>query len=181
MGVPNPAEPAQRPLQVVFADEGLIVRGHAKLIEGVGARRGRVVPDERGRLGEIFRADDPWFTKFGQVYFTTTCPGVVKAWHYHELQTDHFYCLRGTIKLAMYDARERSATRGEVNEVHLSEHLPALVRVPPGVYHGWMCVSDRESMVINVTTECYNHAQPDEHRAAPHGGEIPYDWTRRDG
>lgn len=170
-----------QPLRVVFQDEGLLVRGTARLIDGVAARRAKVIPDERGRLGEILRADDPWFTKFGQVYFTTTYPGVVKAWHFHKLQTDHFYCLRGTIKLALYDAREGSKTRGEVNELYLSEHLPALVRVPPGVYHGWMCASDTEAMVINVTTECYNYAQPDEYRAAPHGGEIPYVWARRDG
>lgn len=169
------------PLRVVHHDEGLLVRGRSGLIEGVAARRAKVIPDERGRLGEILRADDPWFTKFGQVYFTTTYPGVVKAWHFHKLQTDHFYCVRGTIKLALYDARTDSKTRGEVNEVYLSEHLPALVRVPPGVYHGWMCVSDNEAMVINVTTECYNYAQPDEFRAAPHSGEIPYVWARRDG
>jgi aryl-alcohol dehydrogenase-like predicted oxidoreductase len=59
------------------------------LIDGVRAKRARVLPDERGRLGEIIRADDPWFEKFGQVYFTTTYPGVVKAWHFHRLQTDH--------------------------------------------------------------------------------------------
>lgn len=181
MASSKPPSPEPQALRVVFQDEGLLVRGTGRLIEGVGAKRAKVLPDERGRLGEILRADDPWFAKFGQVYFTTTYPGVVKAWHFHKLQTDHFYCLRGTIKLALYDARADSKTRGEVNEVYLSEYLPALVRVPPGVYHGWMCVSDIEAMVINVTTECYNYAQPDEHRAAPHGGEIPYVWARRDG
>jgi dTDP-4-dehydrorhamnose 3,5-epimerase len=169
------------PLKVVWTEEALMIRGRGGVIDGVRARRARVIPDERGRLGEIFRADDPWFEKFGQVYFTNTFPGVVKAWHFHKLQTDHFYCLRGVVKLAMYDARDGSPTRGEVNEVYLSEHLPALVRIPPGVYHGWMCVSDREACVINVTTECYNHARPDEYRADPHDNDIPYIWARRDG
>lgn len=168
-------------LRTVFADEALMVRGRETLIEGVAARRARVLPDERGRLGEIFRSDDPWFVKFGQVYFTTTYPGVVKAWHYHKLQSDHFFCVRGSVKLALYDARDNSKTRGEVNEVYLSEHLPALVRIPPGVYHGWMCVSDIESMVINVTSECYNYKNPDEFRADPHDNNIPYAWARRDG
>jgi dTDP-4-dehydrorhamnose 3,5-epimerase len=176
-----PADSSHPPLKTVFADEGLIIRGHEALITGVAARRARVIPDERGRLGEIFRCDDPWFAKFGQAYFTTTIPGVVKAWHFHKLQTDHFYCLRGTVKLGLYDGRSDSKTKGEVNEVYLSEHLPALVRIPPGVYHGWMCVSDVESMVINVTSECYNHKNPDEFRADPHQNDIPYNWARRDG
>ncbi len=66
-------------LKTVFSDEGLIVRSSGALIDGVAVRRAKVLPDERGRLGEIMRADDPWFEKFGQVYFTTTYPGVVKA------------------------------------------------------------------------------------------------------
>ncbi|GMU32437.1 MAG: hypothetical protein AMXMBFR20_03090 [Planctomycetia bacterium] len=169
------------PLRVVHADEALLIRGHKAVIDGVRAKRSRVLPDERGRLGEIIRADDPWFEKFGQVYFTTTFPGIVKAWHYHKLQTDHFYCIRGTIKLAMYDAREGSATKGEVNEIYMSEHLPSLVCIPPGVYHGWMNVCDVETIVVNMTTECYDYKKPDEFRAHPHENDIPYDWTRKDG
>ncbi len=168
-------------LRVVFADESLLIRGGERVIEGVAAKRARVLPDERGRLGEIMRADDPWFEKFGQVYFTTTLPGVVKAWHFHKLQTDHFYCLQGTVKIGLYDAREDSPTFGEVNEVYLSEHLPGLLRIPPGIYHGWMCVSEGQSCVINMTTECYDYKNPDEFRADPHSDEIPYDWTRKDG
>ena len=169
------------PLKAVFVDEGLIVRGSGKLIEGVEARRAKVIPDERGRLGEILRADDPWFEKFGQVYFTTTYPGVVKAWHYHVKQTDHFYVLRGLVKVGLYDGRPDSPTHGVVNEVYLGEHCPGLVRIPAGVQHGWMCVSDIEAIIINMVTEPYDYKDPDEFRTHPHDNEIPYDWTRRDG
>lgn len=168
-------------LKVVLARGSLLIRGFSRVIEGVDARLAHVMPDERGRLGEILRADDPWFEKFGQVYYTTTYPGVVKAWHFHRLQTDHFYCVRGSVKLALFDARDGSTSAGEVNEIYLSEHRPAIARIPPGVHHGWMCVSDVESIVVNVTSECYNHAQPDEFRAHPHDNEIPYVWARRDG
>ena len=66
-------------LKIVFSDEGLIIRSSGVLIDGVTVRRAKMLLDERGRLGEIMRADDPWFEKFGQVYFTTTYPGVVKS------------------------------------------------------------------------------------------------------
>ncbi len=42
-----------------------------------------VIPDDRGRLMEILRCDDELFSRFGQVYMTTTYPDVVKAWHMH--------------------------------------------------------------------------------------------------
>lgn len=168
-------------LKTVFADEGLLLRSSGEMIEGVAVRRAKVIPDERGRLGEIMRADDPWFEKFGQVYFTTTYPGVVKAWHYHRKQTDHFYVARGTIKVGLYDEREDSATRGVVNEVYLGEHCPGMVRIPPGVCHGWVCVGRTEAYIINIVSEMYNRAEPDEFRTPPHDNHIPYDWMRKDG
>jgi dTDP-4-dehydrorhamnose 3,5-epimerase len=168
-------------LKAVFADEGLVIRSSGKLIDGVAVRRARVLPDERGRLGEIFRADDPWFEKFGQVYFTTTYPGVVKAWHYHKKQTDHFYVIKGTLKIALYDERKDSPTYGTVNELYLGEHCPGLVRIPPGVQHGWMCIGQNEAYIVNIVSEPYNYKEPDEFRTPPHDNNIPYDWTRRDG
>lgn len=169
------------PLKAVLVDEGLIVRSSGGLIEGFGVRRGKVVPDERGRLGEIMRADDPWFQKFGQVYFTTTFPGVVKAWHFHRKQTDHFYVVRGTVKVALYDVRPDSPTAGTVHELYLGEHCPGLVRIPPGVQHGWMGIGRTEAYIINVVSEAYDPKNPDEFRTHPHDNDIPYDWTRRDG
>ena len=72
-----------------------------KLIDGVKIKKLRVNSDERGRLTEILRNDDDIFKKFGQVYFTTAYPGVVKAWHYHKLQEDNFTCLHGMAKIGM--------------------------------------------------------------------------------
>ena len=168
-------------LETVSSDNGIIIRGSGSLIEGIAARSGRVIPDQRGRLGEIMRADDPWFEKFGQVYFTTTYPGVVKAWHYHKIQTDHFYVVKGLIKVALYDERKDSSTHGVVNEVYLGEHRPGQIRIPPGVQHGWMCVSDTEAYIVNIVSEMYNRSSPDEYRTDPHDNHIPYDWARRDG
>ncbi|MHC4477322.1 MAG: dTDP-4-dehydrorhamnose 3,5-epimerase family protein [Planctomycetota bacterium] len=168
-------------LKTVYSDEGLIVRGSGALIEGVAVRRAKVLPDERGRLGEIMRADDPWFEKFGQVYFTTTYPGVVKAWHHHQKQTDHFYVVSGMVKIALYDRREDSPTKGVVNELCLGQHCPGLLRIPPGVVHGWMCVSETEAYIVNVVSEMYNYSNPDEFRTHPHDNDIPYQWARKDG
>jgi len=168
-------------LKTVLFKDSIIVKGNDKLIEGVDVRSANVLPDERGRLGEIMRADDPWFEKFGQVYFTTTYPGIVKAWHYHKKQTDHFYVLKGLVKIALYDGRDNSPTKGCVNELYLGEHKPGLVKIPPGVYHGWMCVSDCEAYILNVVSEMYDHKNPDEFRLDAHNNDIPLDWTRKDG
>ena len=146
------------------------------MIDGVKTKRLRVVPDERGRLMEILRADDELFQKFGQVYMTTNYPGVVKAWHYHHQQSDNVTCVKGMIKLVLHDAREGSPTRGETQEFFLGEHNPLLVHIPPFVYHGWKCISEGESIVVNLVTEIYNYDHPDEHRRPWNDPEIGYDW-----
>ena len=110
------------------------------MIEGVRLKELKPIPDERGRVMEILRADDELFEKFGQVYMTTAYPGVVKAWHYHKLQTDNMAVIKGMMKVVLYDAREDSPTCGEVNEFFLGEHSFKLIQIPKMVYHGFKCM-----------------------------------------
>ena len=91
------------------------------MIKGVKTKELKVIPDERGWLMEIMRCDDDIFKKFGQVYLTTGYPGVVKAWHYHKVQTDNHTCIRGMMKVALYDARDNSPTYREINEFFMVE------------------------------------------------------------
>lgn len=151
------------------------------MIEGAHYKDLKLIPDERGFLMEILRRDDPLFQGFGQAYVTAAYPGVVKAWHYHEKQTDHFCVLAGMAKVVLYDAREGSPTKGEINEFYLGEQRRGLVVIPPGVYHGYKNIGPEVVLLLNLPTETYNYAAPDEFRAAPHGGPVPYDWDRKDG
>ena len=150
-------------------------------IDGVAIKQLRVIPDERGRLMEMLRSDDEVFERFGQSYVTTTYPGVVKAWHMHRKQDDNVVCVRGMIKLALYDGREGSATGGEVMEIFLGEHRPLLAHIPREVYHGWKCVSEYEAYVVNMPTELYDYDEPDEYRLPFDTDEIPYDWDLKMG
>ena len=153
----------------------------ARRIEGVQVKPLKVVPDERGWLMEILRADDAeLFTRFGQVYVSATYPGVVKAWHRHRRQTDTFACIAGMVKLVLVDTRDGSPTLDMVNEFFLGVHNPMVVQVPKLVYHGWKCISPEPSLVVNVPDEPYDHTDPDEQRIDPHG-TLPYDWMRKDG
>ena len=89
-------------------------------------------------------------------------------------------CVRGMLKLVVYDDREGSATRGEVQELFIVEHNPILVHIPNNLHHGFKGVSEHEALVINCPTEPYDRDKPDEFRFEPHGGPVPYDWARKD-
>ncbi len=146
------------------------------VIEGVKIKKLKVIPDERGRLMEILRCDEEMFEKFGQVYMTTTYPGVIKGWHHHKVQTDNVTVVYGMVKLVLYDAREGSFTEGEIDEFFLGIHNPMLVRIPKGVYHGWKCISLEEAIVVNIPTDPYDYEHPDEYRVAHDSPEVPYNW-----
>ena len=151
------------------------------MIEGVKVRKLRLIPDERGYLVEMLRSDWEEYDKFGQVYITAVYPGVVKGWHYHKIQTDHFICVHGMAKVVLYDGREGSPTHGEVNEFFMGQQNPMLLKIPPGVMHGFKGISQEMALIVNVPTELYNYEQPDEYRLPAHTDEIPYDWSRKDG
>jgi len=150
------------------------------MIDGVKVVKLRVIPDERGRLMEMLRSDEAEFRKFGQAYVTTAYPGVVKGWHYHAKQHDAMIVVSGMMKIVLYDRREGSPTRGEIDEFFAGVHNPIRIHIPPGVCHGFKCMGAEEAIVVNVPTEVYRYDEPDEFRIDPHDNDIPYDWTRKD-
>ena len=150
-----------------------------KLVAGVQIKPLKILPDERGRLMEILRADDPLYERFGQVYVTTAKPGVIKAWHYHKLQADHWVCLSGRALVGLWDDRSGSLTRGRTNEFWMTPEQPFLIKIPVGVYHGFKgSAPDRETMILNIPTVPYNYQAPDEYRHDPFDPAIPFDWKR---
>ena len=148
------------------------------MIQGVKIKKLKIIPDDRGKLMEILRNDDDMFIEFGQVYMTTAKPGVVKAWHWHRLQYDSFTCVSGKMRLALYDGREGSKTKGELMDFEISLDNPMVVQIPPGVYHGFKCISDEEAIVINTVTKPYNPKEPDEFRIDEYDNDIDYDWRK---
>lgn len=152
-----------------------------KLIHGVVVKPLAMIPDERGGLMEILRSDDPLFKKFGQVYVTYAYPGVVKAWHFHKKQTDHFCVLKGMAKVVLYDGRKDSPTYKMVNEFFAGEQAPKLIVIPNLVMHGYKAIGTEPAYLLNMPTELYDYRNPDEHRVDPHSKSIPYDWSRKDG
>ncbi len=147
------------------------------MIEGVAVRELRQIHDERGYLMEMLRSDWPEFEKFGQCYVTTAYPGVVKAWHYHKMQTDHFVVLRGKAKVVCYDNRDDSKTQGEVAEFFPSEQNPLLIKIPPLVLHGFKAVGGEAVSLVNLPTHPYNYETPDEYRLPYDSDDVPYDWN----
>ena len=132
--------------------------------------------DERGFFREVIRESDPIFNEgFGQWSHTVSYQGVAKAWHVHRQQSDWWYCAVGTIKAALYDTRPGSPTQGEVEEFLMGEGQPPMVlRIPPGVAHGYRVLSGPAHVFYIVSHE---YDGTDEGRIPHDDPKIGYDWT----
>jgi len=151
------------------------------MIQGVQVKRLRLIPDERGFLMEMLRSDWSEFDKFAQSYVTACYPMVIKAWHYHKKQWDHFVCVQGMARVVLYDPREGIPTKGCINEFHIGPLNPILIKIPPMVYHGFTAEGNQPALIVNFPTELYNYEHPDEHRVSYNDPSIPYDWSVRHG
>lgn len=143
-------------------------------IAGVTVRPLKQIADERGRIMHMLRRDDPWFSTFGEIYFSVVNPQFVKGWHRHRIMTLNYAVVTGNILLALYDDREGSATRGTMQEIPQGEDHYVLVTVPPGVWNGFKGLGSAPAIVANCATD--PHDPQEIERLDPFTNHIPYSW-----
>lgn len=148
------------------------------MIDGVEINQLNIIPDERGMILKMLRNDDPVFKEFGEIYFSLIYPGVVKGWHIHKKMTLNYAVISGLIKLVLFDDRDASPTKGEVQEIFLGRENYKLVTIPPMIWNGFKGIGTEPAIVANCATIPHD---PDEiERMDPFENDIPYDWARKD-
>lgn len=145
------------------------------MIEGVKVIPLKRIPDERGTIYHMLKKTDPHFTAFGEIYFSTVYPGVVKGWHRHRNMTLHYACVHGRIKLVIYDERDGSRTHGHLMELFLGPDNYCLVVIPPGLWNGFKGMGEVPSIVADLID--IPHGDADSDRIDPHENHIPYKWS----
>ena len=148
------------------------------MIEGVVITPLTTQTDERGFFREVLRSKQMQSQqRFGQWSHAVSYEGVVKAWHWHAIQTDWWYCVAGVIRVGLCDRREDSATYGKIMDFMAGEHQPAqVIEIPPGVAHGYKVIQGPVHFMY-VTSHEYN--PDDELRIAYDDPSIDFDWLKR--
>jgi dTDP-4-dehydrorhamnose 3,5-epimerase len=149
------------------------------VIDGVTATPLRQIVDGRGKIMHMLRADAPHFERFGEVYFSTVHPGVVKGWHRHKVMGLNYAVPVGTVKLVLFDDRPGSRTAGEIQEIYLGPSSYQLVHVPPLVWNGFMGVGTETALVANCATHPHDPAEIErlDPLLEPEKGGIRYSWA----
>ncbi|MEC9375509.1 MAG: dTDP-4-dehydrorhamnose 3,5-epimerase family protein [Pseudomonadota bacterium] len=144
------------------------------MINGVVLTPLKQIFDERGKVMHMLREDSPEFIRFGEIYFSCTHPGVVKAWHLHKEMTLNYAVIHGEIKFVLFDNRPDSSTRGEFQEFFISPENYLLVTVPPMIWNGYKSIGTTVSIVANCST--LPHSPDEIVRCSPSSPEISYNW-----
>jgi dTDP-4-dehydrorhamnose 3,5-epimerase len=159
------------------ASEGTRTDTGGHPVEGVHVIPLRRIPDERGTIFHMLRRDEPHFLEFGEIYFTSVYRGAIKAWHKHRDMTLNYACIFGRVKLALYDDRDGSPTKGSIAEIFLGPDNYALVTISPGIWTGLKGMSDPYAIVANCSTHTHDPARTT--RVDPFDNDIPYDWAAK--
>ncbi|MEW6007266.1 MAG: dTDP-4-dehydrorhamnose 3,5-epimerase family protein [bacterium] len=133
------------------------------------------IVDERGKVMHMLRRDSPFFTNFGEIYFSVVNPSVVKAWKKHLKMTQHFAVPIGKIKLVVYDTRIGSLTYGNIEILEVGEDNYCLIKIPPLVWYGFKGVSSTPALIANCTD--LPHDLSEVEHLDYLDKRIPYDWT----
>lgn len=132
-------------------------------------------PDERGRVFEFYSgSSDFWSTPLVWGHCFTIRPRGLKGWGVHLEKTDRYCLIAGEIMTVLYDSRVASATFGLVQEVILSPEGNRLLKIPPGIWHLNVNLTDDEAFVIDLPSEPYRHSNPDKLVLPWDTPEIPY-------
>lgn len=146
------------------------------MIEGVIITQLKQILDERGKVMHMMSRKSPVFRKFGEIYFSTVHPGIVKGWHLHKRMYLNYAVVFGKIKLVLYDDRKNSATKGEIMEVFLGPDNYQLLTVPPRIWNAFQGLGTQTSIVANCAT--IPHDKEEITRLHPYSDKIPYDWKK---
>ena len=142
------------------------------MINGVIKTKLSIIKDERGKVMLMMRNDDAYFKKFGEIYFSCTHPGVVKAWHMHKKMTLNYAIISGQLKIVLFDDRKKSSTKGAIQEIYMSTENYFLLSVPPLVWNGFKGIGTETSIVANCSD--IPHDPGEMIRISPNSKKIPY-------
>jgi dTDP-4-dehydrorhamnose 3,5-epimerase len=147
------------------------------MINGVEIKELKTFNDDRGFFRELIRSTDDSFREgFGQWSHSLMFDGVIKAWHFHRIQTDWWYIVSGVLRVGLCDLREESGTYKKTMDFLMGDLQPARVlKIPPGIAHGCKTVQGPVHLFY-LTSHVYN---PDDEIRIPYNDpQINFDWLK---
>lgn len=107
--------------------------------------------DNRGDLFEWIKSAD-----FGQIFVSTTKPGITRGNHFHHTKTEKFLVIRGKAVI-----RFRKIGEKQMIEYSVSGEEPNVVDIPPGYTHNITNIGNNELITLFWANEVFDPEKPD--------------------
>jgi UDP-2-acetamido-2,6-beta-L-arabino-hexul-4-ose reductase len=140
--VPNLTDPFDASLYTTFLS-------HVELKDH--CHKPRLHSDARGQLFEILR-----LAGGGQIFFSTTKPGVIRGNHFHSRKIEWFCVVRGEAII-----RLRRVGDDSVREFQVSGNSPQFISIPPLYTHQIENVGSEDLLTMFWCNEIFQASDPD--------------------
>ncbi|MBT4368917.1 MAG: dTDP-4-dehydrorhamnose 3,5-epimerase [Candidatus Marinimicrobia bacterium] len=102
--------------------------------------------------GDIYygmKKTDAGFAGFGEAYFSTVKSGQIKGWNRHKRMTLNLIVPIGTVKFVVKSDRNKKLNNNLL-EVELSLNNYKRLTIPPGLWVGFQCTCEYDSLILNI-------------------------------
>jgi len=134
----------------------------------------KIISDERGKVMHMLRTDTKIFKQFGEIYFSTIYNKAIKGWHLHKESYLNYTCIKGEVKLVLFDDRNDSPSKNKFQEIILSPKNYCLITIPPNIWNGFKGLDKEESIIANCLTIAHNEKEMI--RKNPFDKKFNYQW-----
>jgi len=107
--------------------------------------------DNRGWLFELLKSEH-----FGQIFVSTTLPGITRGNHYHNTKLEKFCVVRGEGVI-----RFRSVISDKILEYVVNDKEIKVVDIPPGYTHSIKNIGSEEMIVLFWANQLFDPKKPD--------------------
>jgi len=107
--------------------------------------------DNRGWLAEFIKSES-----FGQIFVSTTKPGITRGDHWHHTKVEKFFVLAGKAEISF-----RHMITNEIIRYTVEGNTPTVVDIPVGYTHNIKNIGDTEVICLFWSSEIFNPEKPD--------------------
>lgn len=107
--------------------------------------------DDRGSLTELIKS-----LQFGQIFVSTTKPGITRGNHYHHTKVEKFCVIKGKGRISF-----RKIDGGKIISYDVTGEQIEMVDIPPGYTHKIENTGDEEMIVLFWSNEMFSKDKPD--------------------
>jgi len=107
--------------------------------------------DNRGMLCELLKSPH-----FGQIFVSTTKPGITRGNHYHDTKIEKFCVISGNA-----DIKFRHILNNEIISYKVSGEKIEIIDIPPGYTHSITNIGDTEMITLFWANEMFDAKVPD--------------------